>query len=467
MLRLYNTMTRRKEPFEPADGLTARVYTCGPTVYDVPHIGNYRAFVFEDLLCRYLRYKGWAVHQVMNLTDVDDKTIRGAQERGVSLDKYTQPYIEAFFEDLRRLRVEPAWKYPRATEHIPEMLEIAQALVDQGYAYVVEGNVYFSLQRFPHYGRLSGVHLGDGSARQAAFGRLEEDEYDKEDVRDFALWKATKPGEPAWDSPWGPGRPGWHIECSAMSMKYLGRTLDIHTGGVDNLFPHHENEIAQSEAYTGEPFSRFWMHGEHLLVNGEKMSKSLGNFHTLRDLLEQGWDPVVVRHQYLTTHYRKQHNFTVEGLAQSKQAVAKLHDFADRVAEAPGRDADDALLREQVAQARDRFESAMDDDLNAPGAMGHVYELAGAVNVALVERQVSRETLDAVAQFLERADTVLGIIAHETLSLDDGIEALIRERIEARARKDFARADEIRDGLAAQGIVLEDGLEGTRWRRTN
>jgi len=311
------------------------------------------------------------------------------------------------------------------------------------------------------------VHLGDGSARQAAFGRLEEDEYDKEDVRDFALWKATKPGEPAWDSPWGPGRPGWHIECSAMSMKYLGRTLDIHTGGVDNLFPHHENEIAQSEAYTGEPFSRFWMHGEHLLVNGEKMSKSLGNFHTLRDLLEQGWDPVVVRHQYLTTHYRKQHNFTVEGLAQSKQAVAKLHDFADRVAEAPGRDADDALLREQVAQARDRFESAMDDDLNAPGAMGHVYELAGAVNVALVERQVSRETLDAVAQFLERADTVLGIIAHETLSLDDGIEALIRERIEARARKDFARADEIRDGLAAQGIVLEDGLEGTRWRRTN
>jgi cysteinyl-tRNA synthetase len=467
MMTLYNTMTRRKEPFEPADGETVLIYTCGPTVYGPPHIGNYRTFVFEDILCRQLRYKGWEVRQVMNITDVDDKTIRESQNAGVTLSEYTTPFEQLFFEDLATLRVEPATVYPRATECIPEMIRLTQQILERGHGYVIDGNVYFRIASFPQYGRLSGVRPNDTESRSRQYSRLDSDEYEKEDAQDFVLWKAAKPGEPTWDSPWGPGRPGWSIECSAMSMKHLGETLDIHTGGVDNLFPHHENEIAQSEAATGKPFSRFWLHAEHLLVDGQKMSKSLGNFHTLRDLLEIGHDPVAIRHQYLSAHYRSQHNFTLAGLEQSTQALGRLWDFADRLAELEPRADGPGELSDATAQALQEFEEAMDDDLNVPGAMGKVFELMREANIALDAGKVSRADQAAVQQFLAKADTILGIIAHEKGMLDEDVERLIAERTAARESKDYARADAIRDQLAQAGIMLEDGAEGTRWRRAH
>ncbi|NPV48047.1 MAG: cysteine--tRNA ligase, partial [Armatimonadetes bacterium] len=292
-MKLHNSLTRRKEDLVPGDGQTVTIYSCGPTVYDFPHIGNLRTFLVGDLLCRTLRHKGFQVKQVMNITDVDDKTITRATREGVSLREYTERYTQYFFEDLQALRIQPAWKYPRATEHIPQMLHIVQGLLQKGHAYVREGSVYFDLDSFSSYGRLSGVTVGDAGGGE--YGRLDADEYDRESAQDFVLWKAAKDGEPSWDSPWGPGRPGWHIECSAMSMEYLGETIDIHLGGVDLLFPHHENEIAQSEALTGKPFVRYWVHAEHLLVDGQKMSKSLGNFYTLRDLLDRGYEPMAIR----------------------------------------------------------------------------------------------------------------------------------------------------------------------------
>jgi cysteinyl-tRNA synthetase len=441
------------------------IYTCGPTVYGPPHIGNYRTFVFEDVLCRALRYQGWDVKQVMNITDVDDKTIRDSAAQGLTLTDFTRQYEQVFLEDLQTLRVAPAAVYPRATEHIPEMIEITQQLLERGHAYEVEGNVYFRIASFPGYGKLSGVRPTDTDARSREYSRLESDEYEKEDVQDFALWKSAKPDEPTWDSPWGLGRPGWSIECSAMAMKHLGVTLDIHTGGVDNLFPHHENEIAQSEGATGQPFSRFWLHAEHLLVGGQKMAKSAGNFYTLRDLLERGYEPMAIRHQYLSAHYRSQHNFTLEGLNQSTQAVHRLWDFADRLgdlapaAEAPGE------LTDAVARLRDEFGEAIDDDLNVPGAMGKAFELMRAANIAMEAGTVSRADVAAAQALLHEADTVLGIIGHEREMLEADVERLIVERAEARTSRDFSRADQIREELAAAGILLEDSADGTRWRR--
>jgi cysteinyl-tRNA synthetase len=465
MMMLHNSLTRRKEPFEPANGKTVLIYTCGPTVYGPPHIGNYRTFVFEDVLCRQLRYKGWEVHQVMNLTDVDDKTIREAAAAGMSLRDYTEQYARIFFEDLEALRVEPAWAYPRATETIPEMIELTERLLERGHAYVLEGNVYFRISSFPGYGKLSGVKPTDSDARSRAYSRLESDEYEKEDAQDFALWKAAKPGEPAWDSPWGPGRPGWSIECSAMAMKHLGETLDIHTGGVDNLFPHHENEIAQSEAATGRPFSRFWLHAEHLLVDGKKMAKSLGNFFTLRDLLDRGFSPLAIRHQYLTAHYRSQHNFTFTGLEQSAQAIGRLRDFTDRLdALTPQTEAAGALS-DTTAHCLSEFEAAMDDDLNVPAAMGKVFELMREANIGFDAGTISAADQGAVQDFVRRADSILAIIAHEKDLLDADVERLIEERVQARKDRDFTRADAIRDELAQAGILLEDTAQGTRWRR--
>jgi len=467
MLVLYNSLTRRKEPFEPADGKTVLIYTCGPTVYGPPHIGNYRTFVFEDILCRQLRYQGWEVRQVMNITDVDDKTIRDSAAAGISLREFTTEYERIFFEDLETLRVVPAAVYPRATETISEMVDLTQRLIDRGHAYVMESNVYFRISSSPAYGKLSGVRPTDTDARSRAFSRLESDEYEKEDVQDFALWKAAKPGEPTWDSPWGLGRPGWSIECSAMAMKHLAETLDIHTGGIDNLFPHHENEIAQSEAATGKPFSRFWMHAEHLLVDGKKMAKSLGNYFTLRDLLERGHDPMAIRHQYLTAHYRSQHNFTFVGLEQSAQAVARLRDFADRLDVLAPQSAAPGALSDIAAQHLDEFGAAMDDDLNVPAAMGKVFELMREANIALEAGAFSSADQAAVQDFLARADTILAIIAHEKEILDADIERLIEERVQARESRDFARADAIRHELSRAGILLEDTPQGTRWRRAH
>ncbi len=468
MLELYNTATRQQQPFEPADGNIARVYSCGPTVYDFPHIGNLRTFVLSDILCRYLAFKGWDVHHVMNITDVDDKTISGALTQGVSLSEYTQQYTEYFFEDLETLNIQPAWQYPCATDHIEQMQALVQTLLDNGHAYEVEGNVYFDISSFSDYGKLSGIQpdeLGDSD-----FSRL-DDEYDREEAGDFVLWKAAKPDEPSWDSPWGSGRPGWHIECSVMSMEYLGPTLDIHTGAVDLIFPHHENEIAQSEAATGQQFVRFWVHGEHLIVEGEKMSKSLGNFYTLRDLLKEGYSPQAIRHQLLTAHYRQQLNFTLEGLEQSERAMQRLNTFIERLPKLPLPEGSSEEAIQLIEEARSNFKQVLDDDLNVPGALGVVFELIKDINMLIDAGELRDQDRTAMLNFLEQADSVLGLMtepleaAKTGPAADEEIEALIAEREQARADKDFARADEIRDQLAAKGIILEDTPQGTIWRR--
>jgi len=462
LLRLHNTLTRRVDPFEPADGKTVRMYTCGPTVYDYAHIGNFRTFLFEDLLRRYLKYKGYEVLHVMNITDVDDKTIAGAKKAGKTLREYTEIYEKAFFEDLETLNIERPEVCPRATEHIDDMLELIRRLEEKGHTYIRDGSVYYRISTFKDYGKLSGVDLS--AAPAAAYG--DSDEYSKEDVRDFALWKAAKEGEPSWDSPYGPGRPGWHIECSAMSMKYLGETFDIHAGGVDLIFPHHENEIAQSEGATGKPFARFWVHGEHLLVNNQKMSKSLGNFYTLRDLLEMGYDPKAIRMLILqSAHYRHQLNFTLDALDHAGPALKRLHDFLDRIQEIKLVAPDNSELSDAVKQTRRKFEESMDDDLNAPAAIGHMFELVKLTNTLIDEGAASRKNLKEVYVLLMDFDRVLGFLAHEKEMLDEDVQALIDERTQARADKNFARADEIRKQLAAQGIILEDTPEGTRWRR--
>ncbi len=462
MLKIHNTMTRRKQEFEPLEEGVVRLYSCGPTVYDFPHIGNLRTFLFSDIVARYLRRAGYVVRNVMNITDVDDKTIAGAEREGVSLSEFTSAYTDHFFEDLTTLRIQPAWKYPRATDHIAQMQEIVATLMDKGHAYENDGSVYFDISSYSRYGRLSGI-VPEAEAG-SDYSRLDADEYELEDARDFVLWKAAREGEPSWDSPWGAGRPGWHIECSAMSRELLGDTLDMHLGAVDLIFPHHENEIAQSEAATGVEFVRYWVHPDHLLVDGEKMSKSKGNFHTLRDLLELGHDPIAIRHLLLTAHYRRQLNFTVEGLEQSHQALTRLWDFADRLAEVPT-DAVGEDLGEMVAGALTKFDAALADDLNVPAAMGSVFELMRDVNVALAEGRVGGEGAAAVLALLADADQVLGIIAHDKGTVDEDIEALMAEREVARADKDYARSDEIRDELLAQGIVIEDTPTGARWRR--
>jgi cysteinyl-tRNA synthetase len=465
-VQIFNSQTRHKETFEPLEQGVVRLYACGPTVYDFPTVGNLRTFLFGDVLCRSLRHKGFEVLQVMNITDVDDKTIARSMREGISLQEYTSRYTEHFLEDLQTLRILPAWKYPRATDHIPQMLQIITTLLEKGHAYVREGSVYFDLSSFAKYGKLSGVKSQPG-VDSGNYGRLDADEYDRDTIEDFVLWKAAREDEPAWESPWGPGRPGWHIECTAMSMEYLGTTLDIHLGGVDLLFPHHENEIAQSEAATGAPFVRYWVHAEHLLVDGQKMSKSLGNFYTLRDLLNLGYQPMAIRHQLLTAHYRHQLNFTLEGIEQSTQALERLWDFMDRLQESNPTGAHDVVLAETVAQGHQDFEAALDDDLNIPGAMAAVFEVVKAANPLLASGELDGENRDQILSFLRSADEVLGFIAHDKGVLDEEVEALIAERLNARKNRDFARADEIRDQLASQGIILEDGPQGTRWRRSS
>jgi cysteinyl-tRNA synthetase len=464
MLVLYNTLSRRKEPFEPEPSSPIAIYSCGPTVYDFAHIGNLRTFLFNDVLARYLRYKGHQTHQVMNITDVDDKTIAGAQAEGISLQEFTRRYEQHFFEDLEALRIEPAWKYPRATEHIPEMIQLVQKLLDKKHAYERGGSVYFDISSWPAYGRLSGTQVNTCDVG-GSYSRIDADEYDREQVQDFVLWKASKPEEPSWDSPWGAGRPGWHLECSALSMTYLDETLDIHTGAVDLIFPHHENEVAQSEAATGKPFCRFWLHPAHLIVEGQKMSKSLGNFYTLRDLLGRGHDPLAIRHQLLSAHYRHQLDFTEKSLQDSSQALQRLWDFVDRLNSLPVCGVHSLLISEAVRQATVEFEAAMDNDLNVPGATGSLFSLMGQVNPALVSGQLDSQNRDEINAFLHKADSVLGYISHTKKALDDDVKALVQEREQARADRDFERADHIRNQLSEMGIILEDTPQGTHWRR--
>jgi cysteinyl-tRNA synthetase len=462
MLRLYNTLTRLKEEFQPIHPGEVRLYTCGPTVYDHAHIGNFRAFVFEDILRRYLLYKGYRVIQVMNLTDVDDKTIRGARQAKTSLADYVKFYAQAFFEDLHTLNIQPAEHYPAATEHIPDMVALINRLLERGIAYQAGGSVYFKVDAFPGYGKLS--HLEDRQLQAGASGRVDADEYEKEDVRDFALWKGwtEADGDVYWETELGKGRPGWHIECSAMAMKYLGNPIDIHAGGIDLVFPHHENEIAQSEAATGQPFVRRWLHCQHLLVNNQKMSKSLGNFYTLRDLLGQGQKAMAIRYSLLSTHYRQAQNFTLEGLAAAEAAVQRLQDFMANLQTAEGAGTPvDGL----ISNATRQFEEGMDDDLNISLGLAAVFEFVRDVNRLLADGRLSRENAQAVMAAMRQFDRVLGLLDEVDAPVDAAVERLLQEREQARKRRDFATADRLRAQIEDLGYVVEDTPRGPRLKR--
>jgi cysteinyl-tRNA synthetase len=469
-LNLYNTRSRRKEEFEPLRPGEVRVYHCGPTVYNYAHIGNFRAFIFADVLRRYLEYRGFRVTQVMNLTDVghmvhdadrgEDKV--EAQARAEKKDPWqiAEFYTRCFFEDAEALGLAKAHHYPKATEHIPEMIRLIEALLRKGHAYVVRGSVYYDIASFPRYGELSGNPL-----QQLQAGARVEVHPDKRNPLDFALWISDPQHIMQWDSPWGRGYPGWHVECSAMAMKYLGPTLDIHTGGEDNLFPHHECEIAQSEAATGQPFVRCWMHVRFLLVDGHKMSKSLGNFYTLRDLLAKGHDPTAIRYQLLATHYRQPLNFTLEGIDAAKEAIRRLRDFrrglqsraSSRVG---GKGRDDPALPPVLERAARDFQTAMDDDLNTSAGTAAIFDMVREVN----RLELGGAAAASALALLRRFDSVLSVLGDEG-EVDQEVERLIQEREEARGRRDFARADEIRAALRARGIVLEDTPQGTQWKK--
>jgi cysteinyl-tRNA synthetase len=472
-LRFYNTLTQELETFEPLIGNTVRMYTCGPTVYNFVHIGNFRTFTFQDILRRWLRYRGYDLNHVMNVTDVDDKIIANAAKEGKSIEQYTAAYSKAFFEDAAALRLEQPEHVVKATEHIPVMVNAIEKLAEKGCTYVSDGSTYFRISTFPGYGKLS--HNDFSGIRSGA--RVDVDEYDKADARDFVLWKAPKDSEPYWETPFGAGRPGWHIECSAMAMEYLGETLDIHAGGVDLTFPHHENEIAQSESITRKPFSRFWLHSEHLHIESQKMSKSLGNFYTLRDLLEMGYQPETIRYLLASVPYRKKLNFTFEGLKGASKSIERIREFELRLAStklAPGRN---EAISERSLEAIRAFEDSLDDDLNTAQALAAVFEYVRAMNTALDEYQFREENRWEAARVLEVFDGVFDVLkpaepSREANAVDSPqtlrdaeIEAYIEERARAREARNFARADEIRSVLNQHGILLEDAKDGIRWKR--
>src|SRR5262245_52305247 len=406
MLKLTNTLTGNLEAFTPQDNETVRMYTCGPTVYNFVHIGNLRTYVFEDILRRHLASK-WKLKHVMNITDIDDKIINKSIESGMDIKSYSAPFTAAFFEDCQTLRIEKPEVITPATEYIPEMIGLVNRLLDSGYDYREGDSIYYRISRFPNYGRLSKL-----DRRELKVGaRIDADEYEKEEPRDFVLWKAPKdPREPKWQAPFGEGRPGWHLECSAMAMKYLGATLDIHCGGVDNIFPHHENEIAQSEAVTGRPFVRFWVHGEHLLVEGEKMAKSKGNFYTLRDLLDKGYDPLAIRYLLVSVRYRKQLNFTFDGLAEAKAALDRIKEFVFRLKTAKLSPGSHTKAAGALAKAREEFEAALDDDLNTSAALGALFVLIGECNVAMAAGELHEQDRAAIFDWLKIVDDRLAII---------------------------------------------------------
>jgi cysteinyl-tRNA synthetase len=460
-IHLYNTFTKENELLKPAQEGIIRMYTCGPTVYDYAHIGNFRTYMFEDVLRRYLKLRGYNVIQVMNITDIDDKTIKGALEMGVSLEEYTEPFIHAFFEDLDILRIERAEHYPRATQHIEEMVSMITELLEKGYAYRRDDSIYFSISKFQPYGELSGINKEEMKLGE----RVEADEYEKDDVRDFVLWKGKKEGEPSWNTDLGEGRPGWHIECSAMSMKYLGESFDIHCGGVDNIFPHHENEIAQSEAATGKPFVRYWIHSQHLIVEGQKMSKSLGNHFTLRDLLAEGYDPKAIRYLLASSHYRGMLNFTMDGLHQAKEAVQRLNDFYRRVIEIEAVDVSSGQAEGFVESSSKEFKEALDDDLNTAKALGVIFDFVRRVNAFLDESQVSEKEKKLILGVMSDFNQIFEVIELEKGDLDEEIHGMIRQREEYRKSGKYEEADLIRKELLNRGIVLEDTPAGTRWKK--
>ena len=462
-LRLHNTLTGRIEDFAPETPPEVRMYVCGLTVYSRGHIGNFRTLVIADLLRRTLRYKGYRVREVMNITDVDDRIIRMAAETGQDLAAFSAEHVRSFEEDRAALGMERPEEVPRATEHIPEMIDVIQRLIDRGHTYTANGSVYFRIASFPEYGRLSRL---DVSGIKAG-ARVDTDKYDKENARDFVLWKA-KEDEPEWaqwDAPFGRGRPGWHIECSAMSMKYLGETFDLHCGGVDLIFPHHENEIAQSTCATGKPFVRHWFHTAHLLIENETMSKSKGNVFTVPEIVERGHRPEAVRYLLLSAQYRKQLNFTWEGLHQAAAALERVHGFVRRLGEVEGEGPIPAQVEEAASGARKAFDRALDDDLNTPEALAVVHGLVGAGNSLLSEGRLSRAGAARLRSELETMDGVFGVLLPGEDRLTAEEQALLDARQEARRRRDFGAADEARARLDALGVVLEDTPKGTRWRR--
>lgn len=466
-LNLYNSLTRTKEAFEPLVKGQVKMYTCGPTVYHYVHIGNLRTFVFEDLLRRTLKFLGYQVTQVMNLTDVDDKTIRGALAQKVSLNEFTQKYKDAFFEDLRALHVEKVEHYPAATEYIPQMIEMIEILMQKGMAYKGgDGSIYYPISKFAHYGCLS--HLKLDELQMGASERVANDEYDKEHLADFVLWKAYEPerdGSIFWESRFGKGRPGWHLECSAMAITLLGETIDIHVGGIDNLFPHHENEIAQSEACSGKKFVNLWMHAEHLVVDGKKMSKSLGNFFTLRDLLSKGFSGRQVRYMLLQTHYKTQLNFTFTGLEAVKSAAQRLQDFIYRLQNYNEGNSSGALA-EHLEKATVEFTRGLADDLNISHSLAALFDFVREVNVLIDQKQLSRQDAEQVLATLKKFNTVLDLLEFETdADIPHDVQALFDGRLEARKTKNWALADQLRLQIAERGFVIEDSPSGARLKK--
>jgi len=464
MITFYNDLTKKKEEFVPIEDKKVGIYSCGPTVYNYAHIGNLRSFVFVDLLKRFLKYEGYKVIHVMNITDVDDKTIKGSKEEGIPLREFTRRYEKAFLEDLKALNIQIPDFMPRATEHIKEMTELIGKLYRNGYAYRAEdGSTYYSISKFKDYGKLSGIKR----AELKAGARVKSDEYAKEQAEDFALWKAWTPedGNVFWETEYGKGRPGWHIECSAMSSKYLGETFDIHTGGIDLIFPHHENEIAQSEGANGKKFVNYWLHCEHLIVEGRKMSKSLGNFYTLRDITAKGYGPISLRYLLLSTHYRSQLNFTFDGLKAAAEAVERLNNLLWNLRQASGDGSGEA--EKLIVECEDEFRKSLENDLDIAGALESLFSTVRELNRLLSDGKISKEEANKCIEFLRRIDSVLGVMnwEDENSELPSDILTMIREREEARRRKDYALADRIRDELEEKGILLIDTKEGVKWKK--
>ena len=477
MLRFFNTLTRQVEDFQPLEDNRVRMYMCGPTVWNFAHIGNFRTFVFGDVLRRYLRFKEYELEHVFNLTDVDDRIINEAKKQGISIDEFTAPFIQYFWEDFDALGNERPEVTPRATHHIAEMIDIIAKLLQNGHAYDSDGSIYYRISAFPEYGKLSKINFSGNIAGGSE--RVDTDKYDKEDARDFALWKLVdEDDQPGWDAPFGRGRPGWHIECSAMSMKYLGETFDIHGGGMDLQFPHHENEIAQSEGSTGKLFAKYWIHSEFLKIDDVTMSKSKGNFFTFRDLREQGYSPLAIRYLLLSVPYRKQLNFTFDGLQGAESTIERLRNFRSTVKSLnldtrAGSLRSDALDSDSPSSAQAAvktalvdFEGAMDDDFNTAAALAAIHDMVREINTLISNDDVAAGDRAPILDAIRKFDSVLGVFGpEEDHILDADIEKLIADRQDARRHRDFARSDAIRDELAAKGIILEDTKDGVRWKR--
>ncbi len=462
MIQFFNTRTRKKEPLKTLEEGKIGIYTCGPTVYDFAHIGNFRAYVSQDILKRYLKYRGFEVKHIMNLTDVDDKTIKGSMKQGISLTQYTEKYSKAFFDDLHALGIQPADVYPKATEHIQEMVDMIETLKQKGIAYTADDNsTYYNVAKFDDYGLFAGI---DKEGLKAG-ARVSSDEYDKQTAADFALWKSwdEDDGDVFWETSLGKGRPGWHIECSAMSMKYLGEEFDMHAGGIDLVFPHHQNEVAQSEAATGKTFAHTWVHNAHLIVDGKKMSKSLGNFFTLRDILDKGYDGISVRYLLMATHYRQQLNFTFEGLDAAKNAIERVNEVISKLKNVSSSDGESQETL--VSRAKEDFERAMDDDLNISEALGTLFDFVRDINKALDDNAVSNEDAQKILSFLESLNSIFNVFDFSDQELSKEEQDLIDQREAARKSKDFAEADRLRDELKKRGIQLDDTDSGVRWKK--